>query len=110
LNVQIVRLNVINDYVVDIIVQLQMKLVDRPKREENLTNNFSSSNATIEQKPHICTHINHRLKVKKNWKKEKFVLFFYSSISFMPSAFGQVCRIVFHNTYAYNTQVNCCNI
>ncbi len=98
MNVQIVQLNVINDYVVDIIVQLRMKLVDRPRGKGlfNKTTTFLlfECNYEIEAtdtyiyKPQIESK-------KKKIAKEKFVLFFGSSISLMPSAFGQVCRIVF---------------
>jgi len=61
----------------------------------------------MKQKPHIF--INHRLKVEsKNDEEEdeerNLFYSFASSISFMPSAFGQVCR--FRSTY--DTQFNCC--
>lgn len=56
LNFQIVQLNVINDYVVDIVVQFQMKLVDRPREKKrkkiNNKNYFFFSNAIMKQKPH----------------------------------------------------------
>ncbi len=72
MNIQIVQLNVIIDYVVDIIVRFQRKLVDRPKsyiyiyiEEFNKELFFFKCNYETE-----AIYINHILKVKKTEKRE----------------------------------------